>query len=82
MIRTQFMYVKDQNPFDEFVHSFLIENKNKISVNKRNTQGAGNGGIPIKSQHVRPTSNNKQHQTPKTRPQYRCGDNDVFKQSF
>lgn len=69
-IRAQFLSMKSPHvDFNEFVHGFLIENKNKISVNKRNTQGAGagNGNIPAKSQ-VRPILNKHQN-PPKTRPQ-------------
>lgn len=87
-IRTQYLSIKDPIvDFDEFVHSFLIENKNKnkISVNKRNNQGAAaaNGNnIPTKS-HVRPISNNKYQQPPKTRPHYRNRDDvDATKSSF
>lgn len=91
-IRAQYMTIK--NPFvdfDEFVHSFLIENKNKskVSVNKRNTQGAtGNGNISIGKSQVRPTSNNKYHQQqqpppPKARPHHRYRDDaDASKQPF
>lgn len=92
VIRTQYLSMK--NPFadfNEFVHGFLIENKNKISVNRRNTQGAGNGNTnPAKSQ-MRPTSNHKPHQQhhqqqqqhlPKTRPQFRQRDDDASKHSF
>lgn len=86
-IRTQFISM--QNPFvefNEFVHGFLIENKNKISVNKRNTgQGAGNGHIPIKTQmrsaHNKPQQKEHHHhyqqqqqqglgKPSKSRPQY------------
>lgn len=87
IIRNQFISMK--NPFidfNEFVHGFLIENKNKISVNKRNSQATGNGSIPNKSQ-MRPALNNKPHhhhqqhqqpqqqqalgkQPPKSRPHY------------
>lgn len=93
MIRNQFVSMK--NPFidfNEFVHAFLIENKNKINVNKRNTQGAGNGNIPNKSQ-MRPAMNSKssqqqphqqqqqkpheQQQAQKSRPQYVRERNDV-----
>lgn len=67
------LYETMQNPFmdfNEFVHGFLFENKNKISVNRRNTQGAGNGNIPTKSQS-RPSPNYK-HQNPhQTRPHFR-----------
>lgn len=81
-IRAQYMLMK--NPFadfNEFVHGFLFENKNKISVNKRNTQGAGNGNIPTKSQ-MRPTSNHKQQQSQQTRPQYRQRDDGSTKHPF
>ncbi|XP_031636670.1 exonuclease mut-7 homolog [Contarinia nasturtii] len=80
VIRAQYMSMKNLDDFDEFVHSFLIENKNKISVNKRNQQGAGNGAIPTKSQM---RSNNKNHEPPKNRPHYRSHrDDDASKQSF
>lgn len=85
VIRAQYVCMKNLDDFDEFVHGFLIENKNKISVNRRNQQaGAGNGNIPIKSQsEMRPTSNNKNQQPPKSRPHYRSHrDNDASKQSF
>lgn len=62
-IRTQFVSMK--NPFvdfNEFVHSFLVENKNKISVNKRNTQGVSNGYVPIKSQMSQAISSKPQKQ--------------------
>lgn len=93
-IRAQFISMK--NPFvdfNEFVHGFLIENKNKISVNKRNTQSAGNGNIPIKSQ-MRSTLNSKQQQhqqqqqalgkqPPKSRPQqFQKHDDDVPKHAI
>lgn len=86
-IRAKYSSIKDPIvDFDEFVHSFLIENKNKnkISVNKRNNQGAAANGIniPTKSQ-VRPISNNKYQQPPKTRPHYRNRDDvDAPKPSF
>lgn len=70
-IRTQFLSMKNPHvDFNEFAHGFLIENKNKISVNRRNTQGAGNGNIPAMSQ-VRPTTTklSKHQNPPKTRPQ-------------
>lgn len=71
MIRNRFMSMK--NPFidfNEFVHGFLFENKNKISVNKRNTQGTANGNIPNKPQmrtsmnieHKQPHPHHHQHQ--------------------
>lgn len=84
-----------KNPFidfNEFVHAFLFENKNKISVNKRNTQGAANGNIPNKP-HMRTAMNieqkqpQQQHpqqqqalskQPPKSRPQHVRERNDVL----
>lgn len=92
-IRAQYLSMK--NPFadfNEFVHGFLIENKNKISVNRRNTQGAGNGYTNLAKSQMRPTSNHKQEQQqqhhhqqqhlPKTRPQFRQRDDDASKHSF
>lgn len=62
-----------KNPFidfNEFVHSFLFENKNKISVNKRNTQGTANGNIPNKSHMRAPMSTEqKQQQQQQQQPQ-------------
>lgn len=61
-IRGQFTSLK--NPFmgfDDFMHDFLTENKNKININKRNIQNTGNGNnIPTKPQQVRPPSISKQ----------------------
>lgn len=84
-IRARFLSMKVQHvDFNEFVHCFLIENKNKISVNKKNTQGASNGNISTTTKlqmrqpppPAPPTSNNKNQYPPKSRPQYRHRDDE------
>lgn len=79
LIRGQFAGMKTKNPFmdfNELVHSFLLENKNKININKKNTQGSGNGSTP------RPPMQSKHLQTPQTRPQFRQRDDNAPYKSF
>lgn len=78
-IRVRFLSMKQQVDFNEFVHGFLIENKNKISVNKKNTQGANIGSLPTMSQVRPPVSNINYQHPPKSRPQYQHRDEEKSK---